>query len=175
MTKNRGMVAGAGRKPFKQKGGGRARQGSVRSPINYKGGHTHSLKPKKYYFPLNKKIRLLGLKSMLSYKLLQKNIIILDEFSIQNKQNDNSSSLKLNLIRDLVKGQKALVYINDEFSENTEKKSKKENFQKNKMKEKIICLRQTSFRDLNVKALLEHKFLILFLKSNCIRIENSNK
>lgn len=78
-TKDKGMVAGSGKKPFKQKGLGRARQGNKRAPHIKGGGHVFPLKPKKLFYPLNKKIRLYGLKSILTSKLIQNQIIIIDK------------------------------------------------------------------------------------------------
>lgn len=82
-TKSKGMVAGSGVKPMRQKGNGRARQGNKRSPIFRKGGHTFAIKPKSFFFPLNKKIRLQGLQQMLTVKLMEKQILIFDDLNVK--------------------------------------------------------------------------------------------
>lgn len=77
----RSEVSGGGRKPWRQKGTGRARQGSTRAPQWYKGGVVFAPKPRDYGFSVNKKIRRLAMKSALSDKLNEKSIIVLDELS----------------------------------------------------------------------------------------------
>lgn len=77
----RSEVSGGGKKPWRQKGTGRARQGSTRSPQWYKGGVVFAPKPRDYGFSVNKKIRRLAMKSALSDKLNEKSIIVLDELS----------------------------------------------------------------------------------------------
>lgn len=79
-TKSRGMVRGGGRKPFKQKGTGRARQGSIRAPHMPGGGVAHGPKPRSYAKKVNKKVRLLALKSALSAKVQEENIIVVENF-----------------------------------------------------------------------------------------------
>jgi len=83
-TKNRSEVRGGGRKPWKQKGTGRARAGSRRSPIWVGGGIAFGPTPRKYSFDLPRKVRRLALKSALSSKLQAGEIIVLDalEFSL---------------------------------------------------------------------------------------------
>lgn len=79
-TKTRAMVRGGGRKPFKQKGTGRARQGSIRAPHMVGGGVTFGPQPRSYEKKVNKKVRLLALKSALSEKVREGNIIVVDKF-----------------------------------------------------------------------------------------------
>lgn len=81
-TKSRGMVRGGGRKPFKQKGTGRARQGSIRAPHMPGGGVAHGPKPRSYAKKINKKVRLLALKSALSAKVQEENVIVVDNFEL---------------------------------------------------------------------------------------------
>lgn len=66
-TKNRGDVSGGGKKPYKQKGTGSARQGSIRSPLLRGGSVIHGPHPRSYDFNVNKKVKQLGLRSALSY------------------------------------------------------------------------------------------------------------
>lgn len=77
-VKNRSEVAGGGRKPWRQKGTGRARQGSIRSPQWRGGGTVFGPTPRSYSFKLPKKVRRLALKSALSAKVLEQNFVVLD-------------------------------------------------------------------------------------------------
>ncbi len=77
-TKTRAMVRGGGRKPFKQKGTGRARQGTIRAPHMVGGGVVHGPSPRSYEKKVNKKVRVLALKSALSAKCAAGDIVILD-------------------------------------------------------------------------------------------------
>ncbi len=77
-TKTRAMVRGGGRKPFKQKGTGRARQGTIRAPHMVGGGVAHGPLPKSYEKKINKKVRLLAIRSALSAKVANGDIIVLD-------------------------------------------------------------------------------------------------
>ena len=77
-VKNRSDVAGGGRKPWRQKGTGRARQGSIRSPQWRGGGVVFGPTPRSYSYKLPKKVRRLALKSALSAKVLEQNFVVLD-------------------------------------------------------------------------------------------------
>lgn len=77
-VKSKGDVSGSNRKPFRQKKTGRAPQGDIRAPNLYHGGKAHGARPRKYYFPLNKKIRLFGLQSALTSKFLENKIIVIN-------------------------------------------------------------------------------------------------
>jgi large subunit ribosomal protein L4 len=77
-TKIRSEVAGGGRKPWRQKGTGRARQGSIRSPQWRGGGTVFGPTPRSYSYKLPKKVRRLAIKSALSSKVLEENILVLD-------------------------------------------------------------------------------------------------
>lgn len=81
-TKTRAMVRGGGRKPWKQKGTGRARQGSTRSPQWVGGGVALGPQPRSYEKKVNKKVRKLALKSALSEKIREGNFIVLDSTEI---------------------------------------------------------------------------------------------
>jgi len=81
-TLTRSEVSGGGRKPWRQKGTGHARQGSIRSPQWRHGGIALGPKPRDYYYSLNKKVKRLALKSALSDKILSDAVIVLDEFWI---------------------------------------------------------------------------------------------
>ena len=77
-TKTRAMVRGGGRKPFKQKGTGRARQGSIRAPHMVGGGVTFGPQPRSYEKKVNKKVRNLALRSALSAKVANNEVIVLE-------------------------------------------------------------------------------------------------
>lgn len=81
-TKTRAMVRGGGRKPWRQKGTGRARVGSSRNPIWTKGGVAFGPHPRTYGFKMPRKSRRLALKSALTVKLNNENLIILDELTM---------------------------------------------------------------------------------------------
>ncbi len=81
-AKTRAEVRGGGRKPWRQKGTGRARQGSTRSPQWTGGGVVFAPKPRDYSFKLNKKVKRLALQSALSTKVAENKIIVLDELTL---------------------------------------------------------------------------------------------
>ena len=83
-TLTRTEVSGGGRKPWRQKGTGHARQGSIRAPQWYHGGVALGPKPRSYSYTLNKKVRRLAMKSALSTKVLDNNMIVLDSLSLEN-------------------------------------------------------------------------------------------
>ena len=80
-TKTRAEVSGGGRKPWKQKGTGRARQGSIRSPQWFKGGIALGPKPRDYSYRVNKKERRLAVRSVLSSKVLENNLVVVDSMN----------------------------------------------------------------------------------------------
>jgi large subunit ribosomal protein L4 len=82
-SKERSEVRGGGRKPFKQKGTGRARQGTSRSPINVGGGTIFGPRPHRYYLKMNRKAGKLARKSALSLKAKQDEIMIIEDFSFE--------------------------------------------------------------------------------------------
>src|SRR5690554_2817671 len=77
-TKTRGEVSGGGRKPWRQKGTGRARHGSIRSPLWVGGGTTFGPKPRSYNKKVSKKLKKLALRSILTDKLQSESLIVLD-------------------------------------------------------------------------------------------------
>ena len=82
-TLTRTEVSGGGRKPWKQKGTGHARQGSIRAPQWRHGGIALGPKPRDYSYSLNKKVKRLALKSALSGKVLEDGVIVLDELKVE--------------------------------------------------------------------------------------------
>ena len=82
-TKTRAEVRGGGRKPWRQKGTGRARQGSIRAPQWIKGGIALGPKPRSYKYTVNKKERRLAIKSVLSSKVLEKELTVVDKLEVK--------------------------------------------------------------------------------------------
>ena len=82
-TKTRSEVSGGGRKPWKQKGTGRARAGSNRSPLWRGGGVALGVVPRDYTFKINRKERVLALKSALTYKYTGKNLLVIDNLNLE--------------------------------------------------------------------------------------------
>ncbi|MBO4293469.1 MAG: 50S ribosomal protein L4 [Clostridia bacterium] len=81
-TKTRAEVSGGGRKPWRQKGTGRARQGSIRAPQWIKGGIALGPKPRSYKYTVNKKEKRLAIKSILSSKVLEKELTVVDKLEL---------------------------------------------------------------------------------------------
>jgi len=81
-TKTRSEVSGGGRKPWRQKGTGRARQGSIRAPQWVKGGIALGPRPRSYKYTVNKKERRLAIKSLLSSKVLEKELTVVDKLEL---------------------------------------------------------------------------------------------
>ncbi|MBR1540261.1 MAG: 50S ribosomal protein L4 [Clostridia bacterium] len=82
-TKTRSEVRGGGKKPWRQKGTGRARQGSIRAPQWIKGGIALGPKPRSYKYRVNKKEKQLAIKSLLSAKVLENSLIVVDKFDFK--------------------------------------------------------------------------------------------
>ena len=98
-TKGRSEVSGGGRKPYRQKGTGNARQGSIRAPHYRHGGIVFGPTPRSYGFKTNRKERVLALKSALSSKVLDNALVVVDNLEIDN--------LKTKTVKDLIKTIKA--------------------------------------------------------------------
>ena len=112
-TKTRSEVSGGGRKPYRQKGTGRARQGSIRAPHYPGGGVVFGPHPRSYTTKMNKKERRLALKSALSYKVIESELIVLDKFEAEtNKTKDMK-----NILSNLNLAKKTLIVV-DELTEN---------------------------------------------------------
>lgn len=96
-AKNRSEVKGSTKKIKKQKGTGSARAGSIKSPIFKGGGITFGPKPREYKFKINKKIKKIAKKSILSYKIQKKNIITIENFQFSSHKTKNYLSMLKNL------------------------------------------------------------------------------
>ncbi|MCF7924211.1 MAG: 50S ribosomal protein L4 [Candidatus Izimaplasma sp.] len=97
MTKNRSAVRGGGRKPYRQKGTGNARQGTIRAPQYVGGGVVFGPSPRNYKYKINKKIRRLALKIALSEKLREKKLILIDEISLESRKTKEMTKILQNL------------------------------------------------------------------------------
>ena len=96
-TKTRSEVSGGGRKPWRQKGTGRARQGSTRAPHWIKGGIVFGPHPRSYDKKMNRKERRLALKSALAYKNIDKELIVVDNFNLENAKTKDAKQALENL------------------------------------------------------------------------------
>ncbi|MGI5824561.1 MAG: 50S ribosomal protein L4 [Bacillota bacterium] len=104
-TLTRTEVSGGGRKPWRQKGTGHARQGSIRAPQWRHGGIALGPKPRDYSYSLNKKVKRLALKSALSSKVLDKNLIVVDNINLE----EYKTKAVINMFKALEVNGKALV------------------------------------------------------------------
>ena len=107
-AKTRSEVSGGGRKPWRQKGTGHARQGSTRAPQWTGGGIVFAPKPRDYSFKMNKKEKNLALKSVLTSKVAEDKLIVLDSISF-----DEIKTKKMVAVLNNLKADKALVVLND--------------------------------------------------------------
>lgn len=144
-AKTRAEVSGGGRKPWKQKGTGRARAGSTRSPLWRKGGIVFAPKPRSYNYVLPKKVRRLALKSALSSKVQNGNIIVLDTLAMAEPKTKEFTSI----LKNLKVENKALVVTAD--IDNTVVKSARN----------ISGVTPTNAGSLNVYDVLAHEKLII--------------
>lgn len=113
-TKTRSEVSGGGRKPWRQKGTGRARQGSTRAPHWIKGGVVFGPHPRSYDKKMNRKERRLALKSALSYKVIEEAMIIVENFNLESSKTKEATQVLKNL-----NAAKKTIIVVDELNENT--------------------------------------------------------
>ncbi|SHI18694.1 50S ribosomal protein L4 [Sporanaerobacter acetigenes] len=112
-AKTRAEVRGGGRKPWRQKGTGRARQGSIRAPHWTGGGVVFAPKPRDYSYSVPKKVKRVALKSALSSKVLENEIIVLDELNL----NEPKTKEMVKILENIKADKKALIVM-DEKNEN---------------------------------------------------------
>lgn len=144
-TKTRSEVRGGGAKPYRQKGTGRARHGSIRSPIWKGGGVALGPKPRSYRYSLNKKVKRLALKSALSSKNEDNNIIVLDSL----KFDEIKTKKIVNTLKNLKIDDKVLIVL-PEKNEIIEKSARN-----------IPGVKTTIVNTLNVYDILKYdKFLV---------------
>ncbi|MFP7699389.1 MAG: 50S ribosomal protein L4 [Candidatus Phytoplasma pyri] len=98
-TKNRSLVSGGGKKPWRQKGTGRSRQGTIRSPLWRGGGVVFGPLPRDYSVKVNQKVRRLALKMALSWKINNKNLILIDNINLETHKTKEFQDIlnKLNI------------------------------------------------------------------------------
>lgn len=108
-VKNRSEVRGGGRKPWRQKGTGRARQGSIRSPQWRGGGVVFGPTPRSYSYKLPKKVRRLAIKSVLSSKVNDNNIIVLEDLTLDTAKTKEMAAI----LKGLYVEKKALIVTAD--------------------------------------------------------------
>ena len=112
-TKTRSEVSGGGKKPWRQKGTGRARQGSIRSAQWYHGGIVFGPHMRSYDKKMNRKERRLALKSALAYKVIDKELIVLDSIKLKSNKTKDMKAILSNL-----KTNKNVLIVVDELDEN---------------------------------------------------------
>ncbi|WP_028781714.1 50S ribosomal protein L4 [Thalassobacillus devorans] len=144
-VKNRSEVSGGGRKPWRQKGTGRARQGSIRSPQWVGGGTVFGPTPRSYSYKLPKKVRRLALRSALSSKINEENVVVLESLSFDAPKTKEA----VNILKALDVNTKALIVTADE-DENVTRSTNN-----------IPNAKTVTVDQLNVLDLLAHDKLIL--------------
>lgn len=118
-TKSRGEVRGGGRKPWKQKGTGRARVGTIRSPLWRGGAIIFGPKPRNYSYSIPKKKRRLALRSVLSSKVMSNDIIVLDSLSF-----DAPKTKEMVKVLDALKVDKKALIVTADLDENVVKSAR---------------------------------------------------
>ncbi|MFZ0532781.1 MAG: 50S ribosomal protein L4 [Anaerolineales bacterium] len=99
-TKTRGEVSGGGKKPWKQKGTGRARQGSTRAAQWVGGGKVHTPKPRDYTLPMPRKMRLAALRSALSVRASEKAIIVVEDLTLTEAKTKQMAQMMAKIVGD---------------------------------------------------------------------------
>jgi large subunit ribosomal protein L4 len=118
-TKGRGEVRGGGRKPWRQKGTGRARAGSIRSPLWRGGGVVFGPKPRDYSYTVPKKVRRLAFRSALSAKLAEDKMVVLDELNF-----DQPKTKKMVELLNKFSVDKKAIVVTGSRDENVEKSAR---------------------------------------------------
>ena len=146
-TKTRAEVRGGGRKPWRQKGTGRARQGSIRAPQWIKGGIALGPKPRSYKYTVNKKEKRLAIKSLLSSKVLENELTVVDTFAF----NEIKTKQMVNALNNLKVEGKSLILL-AEKNENVQKSARN-----------IEGVKTTLVNTINVYDLLKYNKLVITL------------
>jgi large subunit ribosomal protein L4 len=148
-TKNRGEVSGGGRKPWKQKGTGRARQGSTRAPQWRGGGKVHTPVPRDYTIQMPRQMRRAALRSALSAKLSDKAVVIVDRIALPKI---NTQSMSQALIA--VAGTESALVVLPEKNEAVERSTRN-----------LVQAKTLNAGYLNVRDLFKYEKLVLALGS----------
>ena len=144
-TKTRSEVSGGGRKPWKQKGTGRARQGSIRAPQWIKGGIALGPKPRSYKYTVNKKERRLAIKSVLSSKVLENSLVVVDKMDLK----EIKTKTMVKALADLKVTESALIVL-PEKNETVQKSARN-----------IENVKTSLVNTINVYDLLKYKKLVV--------------
>ena len=144
-AKTRSEVSGGGRKPWRQKGTGRARQGSIRAPQWIKGGIALGPKPRSYKYTVNKKERQLAVKSVLSSKVLENELVVVDSLPL----NDIKTKEMVKALSNLKVEGKALIML-PEKNEKVQKSARN-----------IEGVKTTLVETINVYDLLKYNKLVV--------------
>jgi len=144
-VKTRAEVRGGGRKPWRQKGTGRARHGSTRSPIWVGGGVTFAPKPRDYSYKLPKKVKRLAMKSVLSSKVASGELVVVENIDLETPKTKEA----LKVLSNFELGRKALI-VTVGKNENLVKGTKN-----------LSNVNTTVFENLNVYDILNHESLVL--------------
>lgn len=153
-AKTRSEVRGGGRKPFRQKGTGRHRQGSTTDPTQVGGGIVFAPKPRDYRYAVPKKVKRLALKSVLSAKVADKEIIVLDELKFAEPKTKEMVKVLEN-----IKADKKALIVMDEKDENVVRSASN-----------IQGVRTALVGTMNVYEIINHYSLVL-TKAAAERIE----
>ena len=146
-TKTRAEVSGGGRKPWRQKGTGRARQGSIRAPQWIKGGIALGPKPRSYKYTVNKKEKRLAIKSCLSSKVLENELVVVDSLPLK----EIKTKEMVNTLNNLKVEGKTLILL-PEKNETVQKSARN-----------IEGVKTTLVNTINVYDLLKYKNLVITL------------
>ena len=144
-AKTRAEVRGGGRKPFRQKGTGRHRQGSSTDPSQIGGGIVFAPKPRDYRYSLNKKLKRLALKSVLSAKVADKELIVVKELKFEEPKTKEMIKVLEN-----IKAQKKALIVMDEKDDNVVKSA-----------HNIPGVRTALVTTMNVYEIVNHYSLVL--------------
>lgn len=144
-TKRRGEVSGGGRKPWRQKGTGRARQGSIRSPLWKGGGVVFGPKPRSFEISLPKKVKNLAVKSSISQKLIEEKLFIIKDLNF-----DKPSSKRAKEIIDKLNIKTSLLVV---FSE--------ENGELEKSFRNLKRVKPINYRFLNSLDILKYDYMLI--------------
>jgi large subunit ribosomal protein L4 len=159
-TKSRGEVSGGGRKPWRQKGTGRARHGSIRSPIWVGGGKVHTPKPRKYTKKMPRKMRRAALCSALSVKAAADEIVVIDEMVMSEPKTKLMAETLSNLVEE---DEKVLILLAEKSDANKVIELSARN---------LPNARTLLVQYVNIRDLLSHDKIILPLAALDVLIEN---
>lgn len=147
-TKSRGEVRGGGRKPWRQKGTGRARAGSIRSPLWRKGGTVFGPKPKDYSYDLPRKAKRNALRSALSVKFSEKQMLVVDELNLKQPKTKEGVKLLEKLKLD------SALFVDDHQNRNLFLSL-----------QNIPKVKAVDYRQVNVYDVLDHRWLVFTQKA----------